>query len=162
MGWTKRDYIKKSFSKLGLASYIYDLTPDQLNDAAKELDSMMAGFNANGIRVGWPISSDPNNIALDVDTKVTDIANEAIYLGLAIRIAPDYGKQVPPLVSQLADMAYSNLLNQTLAPVPEMQFPNTLPRGAGAKPWRYQNGNPFVRRPTDDLATSGDNNLILE
>jgi hypothetical protein len=91
-----------------------------------------------------------------------DIANEAIYLGLAIRIAGDYGKQVSPAMSQLADAAYSNLLNQTLSPVPEMQFPNTLPRGAGSKPWRYQNGNPFVRVPVDGIDTGSDNELILE
>jgi hypothetical protein len=51
MGWTKKQYITKAFSKLGLASYVYDLTDDQLNDAAQELDAMIAGFNANGIRI---------------------------------------------------------------------------------------------------------------
>lgn len=162
MGWTKRQYITKAFSKLGLAAYVYDLTTEQLNDAAGDLDAMMAGFNANGIRIGWPMASNPDDIDLDVDTKSTDVAHEAIYLGLAIRIAGDYGKQITPSMGQQADAAYSNLLNQTLAPVPEMQFPNTLPRGAGAKPWRYQNGNPFVRRPVDNIAVGGDNDLIFE
>lgn len=162
MGWSRLDYIKKAFAKLGLAAYVYDLTDDQLNDAARDLDAMMAGWNANGIRVGWPIAQDPNNIDLNTDTKTTDIANEAIYLGLAIRIAGDYGKQISPTISQLAEAAYSNLLNQALAPVPQMQLPNTLPRGAGNKPWRYQNGNPFVRKPADNLDVGGDNELILE
>lgn len=162
MAWTRRNYITKAFSKLGMASYVYDLTTDQLNDAAKDLDAMIAGFNANGIRIGWPMSSDPDNIDLDVDTNSPDYAHEAIYLGLAIRISSDYGKQLSPLNAQLADSAYSNLLNQTLFKTPEMQFPNTMPKGAGSKPWRYQNGNPFVRPPSGSIEAGSDNKLIFE
>lgn len=162
MAWTKRNYINKAFSKLGLAHYIYDLTAEQLNDAAKDLESMIAGFNANGIRIGWPMASNPDNIDLDVDTKSPDYAHEAIYLNLAVRLASDYGKQLSPINAELADSAYSNLLNQTLFQTPQMQMPNTMPKGAGSKPWRYQNGNPFVRPNTDTLDVGNDNKLTFE
>lgn len=162
MGWTKRQYIEKAFSKIGLAAYVYDLTPEQLNSAAGDLDSMIASFNSDGVRIGWPMASDPSDIDLDVDTKSPDAAHEAIYLGLAIRIANDYGKQISPSLTMQANSAYKNLLAKTLAPVPELQFPNTLPRGAGSKPWRYQNGNPFVRTPQDNIDVGSDNELTLE
>jgi hypothetical protein len=39
----------------------------------------------------------------------------------------------------------------------EQQFPETLPRGAGQKPWRY-NG-PFMPRPVDPVLTGPEGKL---
>jgi hypothetical protein len=162
MGWTKRQFVEQAFEEIGLAAYVYDLTPEQLQSALRRLDAMMAGWNANGIRIGWPMPSTPQTSELDVDTKVPDVANEAIYINLALRIAPGFGKQVSAETKADADAAYSNLLNQTAAPTPERQFPNTLPRGAGTKPWRSFNSNQFVRTPDDPLAAGSDNEITFE
>jgi hypothetical protein len=162
MGWTKRDFIAQAFEEIGLAAYVFDLTPEQLQSALRRLDAMMANWNANGIRVGWPMPSSPNLSELDTDTNVPDVANEAIYLNLGIRLAPGFGKVIAPETKTEADAAYSNLLNHTAAPVPERQLPNTLSRGAGTKPWRSYNGNQFVRTPTDPLEAGTDNELIFE
>jgi P22 tail accessory factor len=162
MGWTKRQFIEQAFEEIGLAAYVFDLTPEQLQSALRRLDAMMAGWNANGIRIGWPIPSDPENSELDVDTKVTDVANEAVYLNLAIRLAPGFGKTISPDTKQDADAAYSNLLNQTAAPTPERQYPNTLPRGQGTKPWRTVNSSPFLRTPDEGLQAGEDNNINFE
>lgn len=162
MGWTKRQFIEQAFEEIGLAAYVFDLTPEQLQSALRRLDAMMAGWNANGIRVGWPIPSSPENSELDVDTKVTDVASEAIYLNLAIRLAPGFGKVISPDTKQDADAAYSNLLNQTAAPTPERQLPNTLPRGQGNKPWRTINSSPYSPTPQDPLQAGEDNNINFE
>lgn len=161
MGWTKRQFIEQAFEEIGLAAYIFDLTPEQLQSALRRLDAMMAGWNANGIRIGWPIPSSPDNSELDVDTKVTDVANEAVYTNLAIRLAPGFGKTISADAKQYADAAYSNLLNQTAAPTPERQYPNTMGRGAGNKPWRNVN-NPFLRKPEAPLAAGEDSEIIFE
>ena len=34
MSWTKRQYIVDAFEEIGLASYVYDLQPEQLQSAA--------------------------------------------------------------------------------------------------------------------------------
>jgi hypothetical protein len=162
MGWTKRQFVEQAFEEIGLASYVFDLTPEQLQSALRRLDAMMAGWNANGIRIGWPMPSAPDASDIDVDTKVPDVANEAIYLNLALRIAPGFGKSLSPDTKSSADGAYSNLLNQTAAPTPERQFPNTLPRGAGTKPWRSFNSNQFVKVPEDPLAAGSDNEINFE
>jgi P22 tail accessory factor len=162
MGWTKRQFVEQAFEEIGLAAYVYDLTPEQLQSALRRLDAMMAGWNANGIRIGWPMPSTPDTSDIDVDTKVPDVANEAIYLNLAVRLAPGFGKVLSQDTKSDADGAYSNLLNQTAAPTPERQFPNTLPRGAGTKPWRSFNSNQFVKTPDDPLLAGEDNEINFD
>lgn len=161
MGWTKRQFVEQAFEEIGLAAYVYDLTPEQMQSALRRLDAMMAGWNTNGIRIGWPVPSTPDASELDVDTKVPDAANEAIYINLGLRIAPSFGKQISAETKADADAAYSNLLNQTSAPTPERQFPNSMARGAGNKPWRNVN-NPFLNKPVDPLEAGSDNEITFE
>lgn len=158
MGWTKRNYIEQAFTEIGLAGYIFDITPEELNTALRQLNSMMAAWNAKGIRLGWPMPSSPNNDDLDDETEITDAANEAIYCGLAVRIAPTFGKTVGGQTQFFAKQAYDQLLVAAAQPI-EKQFPDTLPAGAGNKPWR-NNDSPFIRPPQDPLLTGPDG--ILE
>lgn len=161
MGWTKREFITQAFEEIGLASYVFDLTPEQLQSALRRLDAMIAGWNANGVRIGYPLPGSPSASDINVDSGVPDFANEAIYLGLALRLAPAYGKTVSPETKQLADMAYNSMANQIAMPTPERQMPQTMPRGQGTKPWRNFN-NPFVYAPTKELDAGSDNHVILE
>lgn len=154
MGWTKRQYVEQAFTEIGLAGYIFDLTPEELQTALRQLDSMMAAWNAKGIRLGWPMPSSPQNSDLDDATNITDAANEAIYCGLAVRIAPTFGKTVGGQTQFFAKQAYDQLLAIAAAPL-EKQFPQTLPSGAGNKPWR-NNDSPFVNPPVDPLLSGPD------
>lgn len=156
MGWTKRQFVEKAFSKIGLAGYTFDLSPEQLQGAMEDLDSMMAAWNAKGIRIGYPMPSSPQSGDLDEQTAVPDSANEAIYYGLGVRIAPDYGKTVPVSVAFFAKQAYDQLLAKVLPP--QRQFPCELPAGAGNKPWR-NNDSPFIHRPCDPLDAGPDSEI---
>jgi len=162
MGWTKRQYIEQAFEEIGLAAYIFDLTPEQLQSALRRLDAMMAGWNANGIRIGWPIPSIADGSDIGVDAKAPDIANEAIYLNLAIRLASSFGKTLSSDTKMYADAAYSNLLNQTSAPTPERQFPDTLSRGAGTKPWRSLDNTQFMKTPSNPLQAGEDSEINFD
>lgn len=154
MSFTKRQFVEKAFAKIGMAGYIFDLQPEQLQDALRDLDSMMEAWSAKGIRVGYPAPSSPENSDLDEETGVPDSANEAIYYSLGVRIAPDYGKTVSPSVAFFAKQAYDQLL--ALAAVPmERQFPGTMPSGAGNKPWRTYD-SPFLAPPVDPLLAGPD------
>lgn len=161
MGWTKRQLAEKAFEEIGLAAYVFDLTPEQITSAVWRMDSMVGGWNANGVRIGYPLPSSPQDTNLDQDTGVPDFATEAIYLGLACRIAPMFGKQVTPETKMYADMAYSNMANQVAIPTPERQMPSTMPRGQGTKPWRNFN-NPFAYKPSEDLLAGSDGKIDLE
>jgi len=159
MSWTKRQFVEQAFRKAGLAAYVFDLTPDQLNSAMVDMDAMLATWNAKGIRLGYPVPTSPENSDLDQESNVPDSANEAIYLNLALRIAPDFGKAIVPEVKISAKLAYDALLSRATMPA-EQQLPSTLPSGAGNKSWRTE--TPFIRKPVDPLLAGQDSAIDFE
>ena len=148
MSYTKRQFVEEAFAEIGMASYTFDLSPQQLDACLRRLDTMMATWNARGIRLGYPLPSNPEDSDLDTDTQVPDSANEAVVANLAIRLAPQYGKAVSLDTRTTAKQAYDTLLARAAFP-PEQQFPRTLPMGAGQKPWRFD--DPFMPAPTNPV-----------
>jgi len=135
MGYTKRQFISAAFEEIGLASYVFDLGPEQLESALRRLDAMMADWNAKGIRLGYPLPSSPQNSSLEEETNVPDSAYEAIICSLGIRLAPSFGKIVMIETKTTAKQGYDILLQRATFPL-EKQLPSTTPAGAGNKPWR--------------------------
>lgn len=156
MTWTKRQLITQAYEEIGLASYVFDLTPEQLESARRRLNAMVAGWNANGVRINFPLPSEADSDDIDQECGIPDYAIEALYFGLALRLAPSMGKSVSPETKQFADAAYGNLANQTALPTPERQLPITMPRGQGTKPWRNFN-NPFVQKQPEQILAGSDN-----
>ena len=154
MGYSKRQFVTAAFDEIGLASYVFDLQPEQLQSALNRLDAMMAEWNGKGIRLGYPLPGSPQYSDLDEPSEVPDSANEAIYTNLALKIAPSYGKQVMLETKISAKMAYNTLLSRATTPT-EMQLPGTMPAGAGNKPWRNYD-NPFLQRPVDPVLAGQD------
>jgi hypothetical protein len=95
MSYKKRQFISAAFEEIGLASYVFDLQPEQLQSALRRLDAMMADWNAKGIRLGYPLPSSPQDSDLDEDTLVPDSAYEAIICSL--------GHQAGPKLRQASD-----------------------------------------------------------
>lgn len=144
MGWSKRQFVEQAFRKAGLAAIVFDLQPDQLQSAMVDMDAMVATWYAKGIKIGYPLPSSPQNSGLDQATSVPSEGNEAIYLNLALRIAPDFGKTVMPDVKISAKLAYDALLAKAAMPG-KTQLPVTMPQGAGNKPWRRE--ETFINPP---------------
>lgn len=157
MGYSKRQFIEAAFAEIGLASYAFDLQPEQLEAARQRLDAMMADWNGKGIRLGYPIPVSPQDGSIDEQTNVPDSAYEAIICSLAIRLAPSYGKQVMNETKATAKQGYDTLMQRATAPL-EQQFPNTMPSGAGNKPWRVYD-NPFLRPPVSPVEAGPDGPL---
>lgn len=153
MGWTKRQFVTQAFDEIGLAAYVFDLTPEQLESALRRLDAMMATWNAKGIRLGYPLPSSPEASDLNAATNVPDASNEAIYTNLAVRLGPSFGKTVSVDTKVAAKSAYDLLLSRAAMP-PEQQLPGTMPSGAGNKPWNLD--QPFLSPPTDTLDAGQD------
>lgn len=132
MSWTKRQFIEQAFDELGLASYDFDLQPEQLNSALIKLDAMMATWNALAIKINYPLFVESD---MDDDTGVLDAANEAIYLNLALRLAGSLGKALTQDQKQNAKEAKDALMLSTLN-VQKINLPSSLPIGAGNKTLR--------------------------
>jgi P22 tail accessory factor. len=160
-GWTKEQFIEQAFSEIGISPDVFNVGPDKMQRALRNLDSMMATWDGKGIRLGYPLPGTPEASDIAQETGVPDKANEAIYSSLAIRIAPSLGKQVPQDLRIIAKDGYDMLLRDAAFPS-QQQMPNTLPRGAGNKPWRMANRS-FMPTPVDPLlADEGEDQITFE
>ena len=162
MSWTKLELIKMAYDEASLASYFFDLTPDQLISAGNKMDSMVANWDGGlCVRIGYPIASSPSTIDINEDTGIPDWANAPVYLNLAISICSGLGRSVPTELTMAARSDYKNMLNRiAVSNVMEYQLPSTMPRGAGSKYWRNTN-NPFMPRPCDPVDAGPDGVLDL-
>ena len=154
MSWTKKELIQEAFDAIGIASYSFDLEEDQYVSALRKLDSMMASWNGLGLRLSYPLYDSQSDSDIDEASNVPDWANEAVYLNLATRIAPSFGKMISPDIKQNARNAYDVVMARITRP-PEYSITG-LPQGQGSKAWRYDD-NVTLRDPSPTLTDgSGD------
>lgn len=158
MSWTKREVVTNAFEEIGLASYVFDLQPEQLQAGLRRLDNMMATWNSRGLRLGYPLPDSPGGSDLDEETNVTDEAIEAMVGNLAIRLAPLFGKTVSPDTKAAARSAYVALLNRRTNTLEKAIDVDAVPAGQGTKYWR-QYGDPFLI-PEDRGITAGPDDVL--
>lgn len=160
MSWTKEKLIRMAFTEIGLGNS-FNVTPTHLSGGLDKLDAMMTAWGSKGIRLGYALSSDPDTSDIAADSGIPDTAYEAVYLNLALRLAPVFGKTLAPTTMTGAREAYDALIALAAFP-PQQRLPNTLPIGAGNKPWRYFRG-PFVLPETPPLlAEQGGDQIDFE
>ncbi len=161
MGWLKGQLVDEAFAEIALAGYVFDVGPEARETGLRRLDAMMAQWNAIGIRLGYALPSSPANSDIDAESGIPDSAYEAVFMNLAIRIASGFGKTLSQDTRNVAKAAYDTLLARAAFP-PQQQLPNTLPQGAGNKPWR-RNDSPFMPNPVDPLVgTQGGDQIDFE
>lgn len=154
MSWSKRQLAAEALGEIGIASYEFDITPDEQQMVIRRLDSMMATWeSAWSIRLGYKFPSTADGSDPDDDSGLPDGANETVFLNLAIRVASAFGKQLSADTRANARQGWDALLEGATFPI-EQQLPNTLPRGAGAKFWRSFD-QPFFPAPDSDPLSIG-------
>ena len=153
MSYTKRQLVEAAMAEIGLASYAFDLMPEQREQALRRLDSMMAEWNTRGLRLGYPVPDNPADSDIDVDSNVPDAAWEAVITNLAIRVAPSYGKVVSPETKTTARHALNTILSRASMPS-QIKLPS-MPSGAGNKTFDA----PFTENPNTDLIAGPDATL---
>jgi len=160
MSWTKRQLCEEAFAELALAGYSFDLQPEEMQRALRRLDSMMATWDAKGIRVGYRLPASPDASDPDEDSGLPDTAAETVYLHLALRLAPGEGKQISQDTRRAARDGYEALLFEAARPR-QQQFPHTMPLGAGNKPGLT--GRTFMPAPdTNPLQVADGGSLDLQ
>lgn len=153
MSYTKRQFVEAAFEEAGMAAYVFDLSPQMVQSACRRLDSMLALWNAKGIRLAFPLPGSPENTDLDTETGVPDSANDAIITNLAIALMPSFGKAANPLTMARAKAGYDTLLARAAMPG-EMQL-GAIPSGAGHKTW----DEPFLPEAEDPIQAGPDGEL---
>lgn len=156
MAWTKKQLIEQAFAEIGLAPDAFNLTPEDLQRALNSLDAMMATWSAKTIRLGYALPSSPSASELDQDSGLPDIAYEAVFMNLAVRLASGLGKAVSQDTRITAKQAYDAMLVGPAQPLP--QAAKSIPSGAGNKPWR--NGQPFIPTTSEPLEAAQGGDVI--
>jgi len=144
MGYSKRQFVEAAYAEIGMAGYVFDLSPEDLQLAVRRLDSMMAEWNGRGIVISYPLPVSPQNGDLTEASNVPDWANEAIILGLALRLAPGEGKVASPDTKTNAANAFNTVVARCVRKT-NMQLPSGTPSGAGNRQIPYQ--SPFLTDP---------------
>lgn len=141
---TKLYILNEAFDELGLAGYVFNLSPNDQMAALRKLDALVATWEAQGLTINWLFSTDPNTSDPNDEVTVPDSSLTPLTTNLAVRMAPSYGKQVSPDTKQAA--AYGlNALRTQRAVIPQQRFPETLPIGTGNNfPYTvyFNNGQP--------------------
>lgn len=158
---TKRFLCEMAFNEIGLASYVYDIDPQEMTAMLFRLEGMMATWEMAGIRVGYNRTADPLSADPDQESGIPDITNETVWTNLAIKAAPSYGKSLSSDTKNTAKQGYDLLLGIAASNPPQVQLRGNLPIGAGAKR-PNSNGGPFVAPPQDLLTTGPDGLLELD
>lgn len=151
--YTKRLIITEAFAELRLAGYVFDLTAEELQGAARRLEVMIAAWAGDGIDLGYVHAADAQAIDLDAQSGVALRWIRAVVCWLAMDIAANYGKQVHSQTIRSATDGMSAMLS--LAAFPPTQSPKMLPRGAGN---RYSEGE-FFSPPNLSSIESADGGL---
>lgn len=141
---TKRQICEDAFAELALAGNVFDLSPEEMQTALVRLDRMVAFWETKGIALGYAMPDPLLGSRLDDESGVPAGAVQALVTNLAVRLAAVWGKELSQDTRNTAKQGYDALLAQAAAPRDQV-FPDTLPRGAGNKPWRYS--NPFFGVP---------------
>lgn len=160
MGWKKSRLVQKAYGAFGLQAMAFSLTPEMQGDACDILDAMMAAWGTQyGIRIGYNNGSNsatgvPNP---DQDSNLPDHANEAVYLGLADRLADTIGKQLSVRMVIRGQLTFDTLVSWCQSnSIPNMQYRRNTPSGAGNKPYQTGASPIFIQSPVDQLETGAD------
>lgn len=145
MPWKKGEIVDEAFAELALAGEAWDIQPEERQRAVRRLDVMLATWEAKGIKLGYAMPATADGSTPNDASGLPDAAVETVLLNLARRLAPSYGKALSPASAQSAREGYDALLWAAAQPQ-QQQLPNTLPLGAGNKPWRRTNRQ-FLPRP---------------
>jgi P22 tail accessory factor len=144
MAWTKKQVIKQAYEELGIASYEFDVSPEEMQTGLRILDLLMAEWNIHGIRVSYNSGDD-----IAAQTGVPDWAVNALFLTLAVRLAPSLGKTPAAETKAAQKSAYSVLMAKMVAPT------KISPAGYGGSGSRYPN----LRGAAALIETGPDGNL---
>lgn len=123
----KGDRINDAYSQMRISGLTVNPTPEDLEIALSRLENMMAEYAGRNIDVGWNFEDDPDP---NSPTNVERWAWHGISTNLAIRLIPDFNKEVPMVLAAQANQSLSNMSGRT-ALTRQVNYPQRQPRGRG-------------------------------
>jgi len=129
---TKNDLILGAYSQLRVSGLTRQPTPEDLEIALERLEDMAAEFNIT-MPVGYNFEDqpDPNS-----DSGLVRGLSQCFKANLAMRLIPDFNKEVSPVLFAQANQGLSRMASiSAMARLQEVQYPNRAPVGSGNYRW---------------------------
>lgn len=129
MSQLKVDRITAAYSKLRISGLTVIPNPSDLELALSELENMMAELASRGITIGYNFEEVPDpNSDLNVPIEFWNM----IATNLAIRLVPDFNKDVSPILFQQATQSLSQASGICARNrIQQVQYPARQPVGSG-------------------------------
>jgi len=151
---TKAQIIRDAYTAGGLASYVFDLTSEEITAAQRAMDAMLAQWSVRGLRIAYNAPG-----GLDEESGVPDWAVEAVVSNLALKVGAMVGKQPMPSMLATAATSYNTVAAVSMS-VPERARVNmAVPAGAGNR--SEDAWNIYLPEPVEPITTGGDGPLDL-
>ena len=133
--WTKHQIIKAALTEIGMGEYVHDAQPEELMDALSRLDALMAEWEGQGIVTGYLVIDGPSDDILSGDSGIRSQIVRAVISGLAVEIAPMFGKTPSPQTTSAAKRGFGLAIAATGGPPSLKANITSSPAGAG---WRFR------------------------
>lgn len=161
----KVDIIKDAYSQLRISGITTNPTPSDLETALIRLENMVAEWRQKiSINYAFEDCPDPNT-----ETNVKRSFWHCLATNLAVRLIPDFNKQVPQSLMNQAVQSYSSMVGSVaMDRINQVDYPNRMPMGSG-NTLKYNRWQRFYKRSGDDAnaanlieMTKGDVNDFTE
>jgi hypothetical protein len=138
----KVDVIKDAYSKIRISGLTVNPTPEDLELALTRYENMMAEWFSRNIVIGYNFEEEPNPNSFN---NVSRSYQDAMASCLALKCAPDFGKDIPPLLLSQAASGLSNISGRVaIDRLNQVQYPTRQARGSG-NTLRYNRWARFYR-----------------
>ncbi len=124
---TALDIITGAFDNAGLLASETPLTTSEVTDGLKELNDMLASWEASGVR----IAATPVELSSD-EVRIPRGAVQHAKCQLAKQLLPIYKQTMPPELALKINDAHV-LFSRAVSVIGPVAFPSTLPRGSGSE-----------------------------
>lgn len=123
---TYNDIVTRALRLIGVLYETETTSAEQGVDALSQLNAMMSSWEMDGIRIGY-FSGDSTTDTIAIEPRY----RVAIEFNLAMLLAPQFERQPPPVVVQMAADSYNKLLLEAVQANREESVP-LMHRGEGA------------------------------
>ena len=151
---TKGDIVNQAFEYLRISGLTNEAAPRDTQLALRSLDSIMLAWTNKGLNLSWNKSDDFTDPDPQEDSGISDADYEAIYVNLAVKLAPAFGKP-PTQLDSFARELYAGLFSTEL---PTQQNNTYMPLGSGN---RHGVCAPVFHQANEPIDVENDGNITI-
>jgi len=139
----KIEFIIDAYSQMRISGITVIPTPESLEVALSRLENMAAEFESRNICTNYNFEDEPDP---NSSSNVIRAYWQAFSTNLAVRLIPDFNKQVPDTLMLQAKSSLSSMSGRSaMERIQQVDYPNRMGRGSG-NTLRYNRWSRFYRK----------------